>query len=74
MITTRAFPLALPPQDVETCDLLIVDRAVDPVAPIVHDWSYEALIHDLLPLEARRGFMVSSHLPLTRHSRPLPYT
>lgn len=38
-------------QDVETCDLLIVDRGVDPVAPIVHDWSYECLCHDLLALQ-----------------------
>jgi syntaxin-binding protein 1 len=32
----------------ETCDLLILDRGCDPVAPLVHDWSYECLCHDLL--------------------------
>jgi len=32
----------------ETCDLLILDRGCDPVAPVVHDWSYECLCHDLL--------------------------
>lgn len=32
----------------ETCDLLILDRSVDPVAPVVHDWSYEHLCHDVL--------------------------
>lgn len=32
----------------ETCDLLILDRGFDPVAPLVHDWSYEHLCHDAL--------------------------
>ena len=32
----------------ETCDVVILDRGVDPVAPLVHDWSYECLCHDLL--------------------------
>ena len=35
----------------ETCDLLILDRAFDPVAPVVHDWSYECLCHDLLRMK-----------------------
>ena len=34
----------------ETCDLLIVDRSVDPVAPIIHEWTYEAMAHDLLAI------------------------
>lgn len=53
-----------PLQDVETCDLLVVDRSIDPVAPVVHDWSYEALIHDLLPVEARRTPATAFGLPL----------
>jgi len=32
----------------ETCDLLILDRSVDAIAPVVHDWSYECLCHDVL--------------------------
>jgi syntaxin-binding protein 1 len=32
----------------ETCDMLILDRGADAVAPLVHDWSYECLCHDLL--------------------------
>jgi syntaxin-binding protein 1 len=32
----------------ETCELIIADRGFDPVAPIIHEWTYEAMIHDLL--------------------------
>jgi hypothetical protein len=35
----------------ETCDLVIVDRCVDAVAPVIHEWTYEALVYDLLSLE-----------------------
>ncbi|XP_068479184.1 protein transport Sec1a-like isoform X2 [Phaseolus vulgaris] len=32
----------------ETCDLLIVDRSVDQIAPVIHEWTYDAMCHDLL--------------------------
>lgn len=32
----------------ETCEIIITDRGFDPVAPIIHEWTYEAMIHDLL--------------------------
>lgn len=35
----------------ETCDLVIVDRSVDPVAPMIHEWTYEAMVYDLLPMD-----------------------
>ncbi|XP_024530401.1 SNARE-interacting protein KEULE [Selaginella moellendorffii] len=38
----------------ETCDLLILDRAVDPIAPVIHEWTYEAMCHDLLSLEGSK--------------------
>ncbi|CAM6098412.1 unnamed protein product [Calypogeia fissa] len=38
----------------ETCDLIIVTRAVDPVAPVIHEWTYDAMIHDLLELDGTK--------------------
>lgn len=32
----------------ETCELVLTDRGVDPVAPVIHEWTYEAMAHDLL--------------------------
>jgi syntaxin-binding protein 1 len=36
----------LPPG--ETCEVVIMDRGFDPVAPVIHDWTYEPLVYDLL--------------------------
>lgn len=38
----------------ETCDLIIVDRSIDPVAAVIHEWSYDAMCHDLLELEGNK--------------------
>ncbi|KAI3756838.1 hypothetical protein L1987_56661 [Smallanthus sonchifolius] len=38
----------------ETCDLLIVDRSLDLIAPIIHEWTYDAMCHDLLDLEGNK--------------------
>lgn len=32
----------------ETCEVVIMDRGFDPVAPVIHDWTYEPLVYDLL--------------------------
>ena len=32
----------------ETCELILTDRGFDPVAPVIHEWTYEAMTHDLL--------------------------
>lgn len=41
--------------DSDTCDLIIVDRGFDLVAPLIHEWTYEAMMYDLLPSERLRG-------------------
>ncbi|KAL4562795.1 hypothetical protein LXL04_026826 [Taraxacum kok-saghyz] len=41
----------------ETCDLLILDRSVDLVAPIIHEWTYDAMCHDLLELDGNKYTM-----------------
>ncbi|KAJ4825839.1 Protein transport Sec1a [Turnera subulata] len=38
----------------ETCDLLIVDRSIDQVAPIIHEWTYDAMCHDLLDMDGNK--------------------
>ena len=39
----------------ETCELIIVDRGMDAVAPIVHEWTYESMVYDLLSEELTEG-------------------
>ncbi|KAG9158915.1 hypothetical protein Leryth_013304 [Lithospermum erythrorhizon] len=38
----------------ETCELLILDRTVDQIAPIIHEWTYDAMCHDLLNMEGNK--------------------
>ncbi|KAK4487363.1 hypothetical protein RD792_006013 [Penstemon davidsonii] len=38
----------------ETCELLILDRSIDQIAPITHEWTYDAMCHDLLNMEGNK--------------------
>nr|XP_029117492.1 SNARE-interacting protein KEULE isoform X3 [Elaeis guineensis] len=38
----------------ETCELLIVDRTIDQIAPIIHEWTYDAMCHDLLNMDGNK--------------------
>ncbi|WOL04332.1 SNARE-interacting protein KEULE isoform X1 [Canna indica] len=38
----------------ETCELLIVDRSIDQIAPIIHEWTYDAICHDLLTMDGNK--------------------
>ncbi|XP_056173579.1 protein transport Sec1a-like isoform X2 [Syzygium oleosum] len=38
----------------ETCDLLILNRSVDLIAPVIHEWTYDAMCHDLLDMDGNK--------------------
>ncbi|XP_022770272.1 protein transport Sec1a-like isoform X4 [Durio zibethinus] len=38
----------------ETCELFILDRSVDQIAPVIHEWTYDAMCHDLLDMEGNK--------------------
>ncbi|XP_076919019.1 SNARE-interacting protein KEULE-like [Bidens hawaiensis] len=38
----------------ETCELLILDRSIDQVAPVIHEWTYDAMCHDLLEMDGNK--------------------
>lgn len=48
LLTSAVSPRCVPQ---ESCDLLVLDRSYDAVAPFIHEWSYEALAYDLVPIE-----------------------
>ncbi|XP_071707491.1 SNARE-interacting protein KEULE-like isoform X2 [Rutidosis leptorrhynchoides] len=39
---------------IETCELLILDRSIDQIAPIIHEWTYDAMCHDLLDMDGNK--------------------
>ncbi|XP_023514794.1 protein transport Sec1a-like [Cucurbita pepo subsp. pepo] len=38
----------------ETCELLILDRSIDQIAPVIHEWTYDAMCRDLLEMEGNK--------------------
>ncbi|XP_010529509.1 PREDICTED: protein transport Sec1b isoform X2 [Tarenaya hassleriana] len=38
----------------ETCELLILDRSIDQIAPFIHEWTYDAMCHDLIEMEGKK--------------------
>ncbi|KAJ2159618.1 syntaxin binding protein 1 [Coemansia sp. RSA 552] len=43
-------------------ELIIVDRSADPVAPILHEFTYEAMVYDLLDIEDGTKFTYTAKL------------
>ena len=50
MLAMRAVPGQTAVPAAPTCDLLVLDRSSDVVAPVAREWTYEAMVHDLLPV------------------------
>ncbi|KAH1248995.1 SNARE-interacting protein KEULE [Glycine max] len=38
----------------ESCELLIIDRTIDQIAPVIHEWTYDAMCRDLLNMEGNK--------------------
>ncbi|XWS38495.1 hypothetical protein CRYUN_Cryun19dG0136100 [Craigia yunnanensis] len=38
----------------ETCELLILDRSIDQIAPVIQEWTYDAMCRDLLNMEGNK--------------------
>lgn len=47
--------------DVPTPQILIIDRRDDPVTPLLNQWTYQAMVHELLTLSNNRVNL--SHIP-----------
>ncbi|KAJ2083636.1 syntaxin binding protein 1 [Coemansia sp. RSA 988] len=43
-------------------ELIIVDRSADPFAPILHEFTYEAMVYDLLDIEEGNKFTYTTQL------------
>ncbi|KAJ2033824.1 syntaxin binding protein 1 [Coemansia sp. S3946] len=43
-------------------ELVIVDRSADPFAPVLHEFTYEAMVHDLLDIEDGNKFSYTAQL------------
>jgi hypothetical protein len=42
--------------------LLITDRTLDPLTPLMHDYTYQAMVNDLLPVQEQKiSFKTDTH-------------
>ncbi|KAK4165861.1 protein transport protein sec1 [Cladorrhinum sp. PSN259] len=53
-----------PPSSRPQSTLLITDRSMDLMAPLVHELTYQAMIHDLLPLREEPDGKVTYHMTI----------
>ncbi|RVD84154.1 uncharacterized protein DFL_005919 [Arthrobotrys flagrans] len=61
-----------PPQDDKMRPrgmLFIVDRSMDPIAPLLHEFTYQAMAHDLLPIQEEDGKI--TYTPQSSDPRPM---
>ncbi|KAJ1916062.1 syntaxin binding protein 1 [Mycoemilia scoparia] len=42
-------------------ELIIVDRSVDPLAPVLHEFTYQAMVYDLLDINDENEFIYMNH-------------
>ena len=52
--------------------LLLVDRRDDPVTPLLSQWTFQAMVHELIGIDANRVDL--KDVPGVRHNRHLSCT
>ncbi|KAF3935530.1 hypothetical protein ABW19_dt0201704 [Dactylella cylindrospora] len=50
--------------------LFVVDRSLDPTAPLLHEFTYQAMAHDLLPIKDEDGKLTYTPKNPTPESKP----
>ncbi|KAL2158989.1 hypothetical protein VTH06DRAFT_3020 [Thermothelomyces fergusii] len=55
----RNFP---PPSQRPQSVLLVTDRSMDLMAPLLHEFTYQAMVHDLLPIREQENGKVTYHM------------
>ena len=63
---SKRFP---PELDPGRCVLLVLDRRDDPVTPLLNQWTYQAMVHELLGINNNRVDIVVTHIaaPYSKH-------
>ena len=64
----KAFPKSEVVKQTQKALFLIVDRSVDAIAPLLHEFTYQAMAMDLLDFE--RGLIYSFSFVLTLDTKP----
>ncbi|EAR90240.2 Sec1 family protein (macronuclear) [Tetrahymena thermophila SB210] len=49
--------------------LIIVDRGIDPVTPLLHDYSYQSMIYDLLEVDTEKNIVEYEKIELKKENK-----
>ncbi|KAL1839045.1 hypothetical protein VTJ49DRAFT_6134 [Mycothermus thermophilus] len=61
----RNFP---PPSQRPQSVLVVTDRSMDLMAPLLHEFTYQAMVHDLLPIQEQPDGKVTFHMTINENT------